>query len=503
MPARFPHDTPILLAAEVRAVERAAAAADPPPQLMERAGLAAAEAAREIAGGGKPVLVLAGPGNNGGDAFVVARHLKQWWFNVTVVFAGDEKKLSADAASALQAWRAAGGSTVDALPASREWGLVVDGLFGIGLERDIAGRYGEWIAVANGLAAPVLSLDIPSGLDSDTGRLMGSAIRASHTVTFIALKPGLLTRDGPDHCGELHLKALGIEAGVSPPAHGRILGAEVLPEALKPRARNSHKGDFGSAGIIGGDHGMVGAVLLAARAALKLGTGRVYAGLVARDAPLVDVFQPELMIRSADEVLKLDHLTCIAVGPGLGTLPDAAYYLGWALESALPLVLDADALNLVAMDAGLAARLAPRKAATLLTPHPAEAARLLGVTTREIQVDRIKAATALAARHNALVALKGAGTICAIPTGEWHVNTSGNPGMASAGMGDVLTGMTAAFLAQGLEPRSALLAAVYLHGAAADALVARGIGPVGLTAGEVIDAARDMVNLKTTADKRR
>jgi hydroxyethylthiazole kinase-like uncharacterized protein yjeF len=507
MPPRLLHDTPILLAAEVRAVEQAAAAADPAPQLMERAGLAAAELAREIAGGsGKPLLVLAGPGNNGGDAFVAARHLRQWWFNVTVVFAGDEKKLSPDAASALKAWRAAGGGIVDALPAVREWGLVVDGLFGIGLEREIAGRYAEWIAAANDLAATVLSLDIPSGLASDTGRVLGSAVRASHTVTFIALKPGLLTLHGPDHCGELHVRTLGVDPGPSLPARGRVLDAEILLAALKPRARNTHKGDFGSAGIIGGDRGMVGAVLLAARSALKLGSGRVYAGLIARDAPAVDPFQPELMIRSADEVLKLDHLTCIAVGPGLGMLPDAACYLGWALESQVPLVLDADALNLVAIDAGIAEGLAARKAATLLTPHPAEAARLLGVSTREVQADRIKAATALAARHNAFVALKGAGTICATPAGDWHVNTSGNPGMASAGMGDVLTGMTAALLAQGVEPRTALLAAVYLHGAAADALVARGIGPVGLTAGEVIDAARDILNRKQppmNADERR
>jgi hydroxyethylthiazole kinase-like uncharacterized protein yjeF len=379
---------------------------------------------------------------------------------------------------------------------AREWGLVVDGLFGIGLQREVTGQYARWIAAANELGVPVLSLDIPSGLDSDTGRVMGCAVRAKHTVTFIALKPGLLTLDGPDYCGEIHLRTLGLPEDALRSAHGRVLGPEILRAALKPRARNTHKGDFGSAGIIGGDYGMLGAVLLAARAALKTGTGRVYAGLVARDALAVDPCQPELMIRSADEVLKLDHLACIAVGPGLGTLTDAACYLDWAMELPLPLVLDADALNLVAMDAGRAARLASRKAATLLTPHPAEAARLLSVSTREVQADRIKAATALAARHNAFVALKGAGTICAAPAGDWHVNTSGNPGMASAGMGDVLTGITTAFLAQGLEPRAALLAAVYLHGAAADALVARGVGPVGLAAGEVIDAARALMNEK-------
>jgi hydroxyethylthiazole kinase-like uncharacterized protein yjeF len=267
-----------------------------------------------------------------------------------------------------------------------------------------------------------------------------------------------------------------------------------MAAALKPRARNSHKGDNGSVGIIGGDHGMVGAALLAARSALKSGSGRVYAGLLAADAPLVDPFQPELMLRSADEVLKLDHLSCLAVGPGLGQTPDAAFYLGWALESPLPVVLDADALNLLAADAQAAAKVGTRKAPTVLTPHPAEAARLLGVATREIQSDRVAAAVSLARKFNALVVLKGAGSVCAAPDGTWHINTSGNPGMASAGMGDVLTGIIAALLTQGADPRNALLAGTWLHGAAADALVAGGIGPAGLSASEVIDAARSLLN---------
>ena len=486
---------PILSTADVRAVEQAAAAADPPPQLMERAGLAAAELARSLAGdSGKPVLVLAGPGNNGGDAFVVARHLRQWWFNVTVVFAGDEARLSGDATAALRAWLAAGGTTVKSLPAGEDWALLVDGIFGIGLQREVTGHYAGWIAAANEARAPVLALDVPSGLDSDTGRVMGCGVRATHTMSFIALKPGLLTLDGPDHCGKLHVSALGLEHGSSWPVRGRVLGAEVLPAMMKPRARNTHKGDFGSAGIVGGDHGMVGAALLASRAALKLGTGRVYTGLIAQDAPLLDPAQPELMIRPADEVLKLAHLTCLAVGPGLGMLTDAACFLDWALETPLPLVLDADALNLVGMTGKFATRLAAREGPTLLTPHPAEAARLLGVSTAEVQADRIRAAVTLADRYRASVALKGAGTIVSDPQGNWHINTSGNPGMASAGMGDVLTGMIAALLAQRLDPHAALLAGVYLHGAAADALVARGIGPVGLTAGEVLEEARSIVN---------
>ncbi|HSE01494.1 MAG TPA: NAD(P)H-hydrate epimerase, partial [Burkholderiales bacterium] len=223
---------------------------------MERAGLAAAEIAREASSGtGKPVLVLAGPGNNGGDAFVVARHLKQWYFNVSVVFAGNESKLSADASAALSAWRAAGGAIAGALPTAQDWGLVVDGIFGIGLEREVTGRQAEWIAAVNRLHAPVLALDVPSGLQSDTGRVMGSAIRATHTVTFIALKPGLLTLDGPDHCGDIHVSELGLDAQKLRPAQGLLIGGEVLNGVLAPRARNSHKGDYGSVGILGGDHG--------------------------------------------------------------------------------------------------------------------------------------------------------------------------------------------------------------------------------------------------------
>jgi hydroxyethylthiazole kinase-like uncharacterized protein yjeF len=273
-----------------------------------------------------------------------------------------------------------------------------------------------------------------------------------------------------------------------------VNGAEVLNGALAPRARNSHKGDYGSVGIIGGDHGMVGAALLAGRAALKLGSGRVYVGLLARNAQAVDVEQPELMLRTADEVLKLGQLTCLAVGPGLGQMPDACFYLGVALESALPLVLDADALNLLAADARLADRLRKRPAPSLITPHPAEAGRLLGKSTREVQEDRVGMALKLAESFNCLAVLKGAGSVCAAPDGTWHVNTSGNPGMASAGMGDVLSGILAALLAQGAEPRTALLAGVHLHGAAADHAVAGGAGPVGLTATETIGAARALLN---------
>jgi len=491
----LPHAAPLLLTADLRKVEQSALTGRNPAPLMALAGLAAAELARVMAGdSGKPVLVLAGPGNNGGDALVVARHLKQWWFNVTVICPGGPGKYTGDAASALRDWQAAGGELASSIPAAQDWALVVDGLFGIGLQRDLSGDYAALIEHVNDLDAPVLALDIPSGLDADSGRVLGCAIVANHTITFIALKPGLLTLDGPDHCGMVHVADLGLADAVAAAAHGVLIADGVLLHLLPPRPRNSHKGTYGSAGIVGGAHGMTGAALLAGRAALKCGAGRVYAGLLAGDAPLVDPLQPELMLRPADGVLRLDHLTALAIGPGLGDSPDAAVYLDWALESKLPLVLDADALNLIAAFGALKDKLKQRVTNTILTPHPAEAARLLGCATADVQRDRVAAALRLARECNAGVVLKGCGSICAWPDGHWAINTSGNPGMAAAGMGDVLTGLIVALLAQGVDERHALTAAVYLHGAAADRLLEMGVGPIGLTAGEVIDAARTLLN---------
>ena len=491
----FPHGTPVYLTAGIRAIETAAAALPDAPPLMERAGLAAAELARKVAGGsGRPILVVAGPGDNGGDAFVVARHLKQWWFKVDVVFAGEAARLSADATAAFNAWREAGGSVLAEPAPGATWSLAIDGLFGIGLKREVTGRYAGLVAHLNSCAAPVFALDVPSGLESDSGRVLGCCVRARHTITFIGLKPGLLTLNGPDHCGELHLDALGLDAAVSKPPHGALIGAGVLDALREPRGLNTHKGDYGSVGVIGGAQGMVGAALLAGRAALMLGAGRVYIGLACPAAPGVDAMQPELMLRSADEVLRLGHLTALAMGPGLGQSPDAAQYLAWAIDTPFPLVIDADGLNLISPQRGLHEALHKRGAPTLITPHPAEAARLLGSSTREVQNDRIAAALSLSERLKACVVLKGAGSVCAAPDGAWAINTSGNPGMASAGMGDVLTGQIAALLAQGRNANDALQAAVYLHGAAADALVANGTGPVGLTASEVILAARELIN---------
>jgi hydroxyethylthiazole kinase-like uncharacterized protein yjeF len=497
---QFEHLTPIYRTADIRTLETRAVAVPDPPALMERAGLAAARLAREIAGAtGKRVVVFAGPGNNGGDAFVLARHLKGWWFDVVVSFSGDRAKLSPDAAAAFDAWRAAGGEVTSAIPRDDECGLVVDGLFGIGLQRDVGGTHAERVAWINAARGPVLALDVPSGIESDSGRVLGSAVRATHTITFIALKPGLLTLDGPDHCGALEVASLDLDARALLAPSGHVIGSEAIPAAFPTRRLNTHKGDYGSAGIIGGSEGMAGAAVLAGRSALNLGAGRVYVGFAASSVPAFDPVQPELMFRAADDVLALDHLTCLAVGPGLGQSQQAKRQVSTVLARPLPLVIDADALNMIGADERLGRALASRSAPAVLTPHPAEAARLLHVTTRDIQKDRVSAALEIAAAFRAGVVLKGAGSICAWPDGRWAINTSGNPGMASAGMGDVLTGFIAALLSQGASAEAALEAAVHLHGAAADALVEQGHGPVGLTASELIGAAREIVSNATRA----
>lgn len=491
MPQAFPA---IYLTDEMRALEARAFADNPQPPLMERAGSAAAERARALAGEGRGVLVLAGPGNNGGDAFEAAAHLKRLFYRVDVVFAGKAAQLSADAQSALAKWSAADGRLLQSIPADTRYDLIVDGLFGIGLERPVTGRYADLIAQANSFPGRKLALDVPSGINADTGAVMGVAFRATHTLTFIARKPGLYTLDGPDHCGEVAIASIGLDAEALQTPRGRLVENARLATSLVSRPRNFHKGLAGSVAVVGGASGMVGAALLAGRAALRLGAGKVFLGLLADAPPQVDIVQLELMLRDPETLLDGKSATAVAIGPGMGTDANAQRLLGLGLQLDVPVVADADALNMIAAHSILQTALAGREAATLLTPHPAEAARLLGVAAATVQGDRVKAACELAGRFKCWTALKGNGTVMAAPDGRWWINTSGNPGMASAGMGDVLTGMIASLLAQGLDAGAALLAAVYLHGAAGDAAAADGAGPIGLTASELVDAARALLN---------
>jgi len=483
-----PSPEPILRSAELRIVE----SRHRDEGLMERAGAAAAGAALALAAGSGPVVVIAGPGNNGGDAFVAARLLHERGMPVVTVFAGAPERLPGDAAAAHRALAAAGGSLVGAPPATRA-ALVIDGLFGIGLARPAAAPYAELIGWINAADAPVLALDVPSGVDADTGGIRGTAVGATATVTFLAWKPGLLTGEGLDCAGRVTLHALGVEVGAGRGvrlAWDALAGA--LPQPLRRRRRGVHKGTFGTLGIVGGARGMTGAALLAGRGALACGAGKVQVGLLADDAPVVDTGAPELMLR--DGSAALDGADALVVGPGLSQSREARDVLAAALSRAVPLVLDADGLNLVASEPVLRDALAARSAPTLLTPHPAEAARLLGVGIADVQHDRLGAAQSLAHALHAHVVVKGAGSVLAHPDGGYAINATGNPALASGGTGDVLAGMLGALLAQGIDAGEALRVGVCVHGAAADALVARGIGPIGLRASELAPAVRDLLN---------
>ncbi|HWA37353.1 MAG TPA: NAD(P)H-hydrate dehydratase [Burkholderiales bacterium] len=458
---------PLYLTADLRRMEESARGATPP--LMERAGAAAAALAARIAGErAKDVLVLAGPGDNGGDARIVASLLRERFFRVALATRPDE------------------------IPAERRWALVVDGLFGIGLSRPIAGDYARMVEHANRQRCPVLALDVPSGLDADTGALHGVAVRATHTLTFLSMKPGLLMQAGPDHAGEITVADLDVAtAGVRPQAW--VADRELFASVLRPRPRNFHKGMAGTAGVLGGAPGMTGASLLAGRAALKLGAGKVRVGFLADDAPSFDAVTPELMLSHADEVLGTD-LDALVAGPGLGTSETADALLGATLASDIPCVVDADGLNLLAQSERLQGACERRRAETILTPHPAEAGRLLGIPTAEVQADRIAAARRIATRYNAHTVLKGTGSVIVARDGHWFVNASGNPGLSTAGTGDVLAGILGALLAQRLTGESSAVLGTHLHGCAADELVRDGIGPVGLTAGELVDSARRVWN---------
>lgn len=490
---------PVLSVDALRAVERRHAH----EPLMERAGSAAADiAVAMLAPRPGRVVVLAGPGNNGGDGFVCARRLRERGFDVDVVTAGDPSRLPADASAAWTALQSAG-ARLHAAPPDDAPALIVDALFGVGLSRAIAAPYAGWIEWANACGAPILALDVPSGLDAGTGVAYPPTIDAAATATFIALKPGLLTGDGPDHCGELSIHALDlddVQDGAGVRIEWRPLTRE-LPEILARRVQNTHKGTFGRACVIGGAEGLVGAALLAGRAALRLGAGRVVVGLAARNPPLVDWDSPELMLREAGTVG--DDYDAWVVGPGLGGGERAQAIVDKAARYEQPVVLDADALNTIASNPALRDAIAQRGAPTLATPHPAEAARLLGCDTQAVQADRVAAATSIATQLRAHVVLKGTGSIVARPDGSFDVNASGNPALATAGSGDVLAGILGALLAQGVDAALAMRIGVCVHGAAADALVAQGIGPLGLTASEIIDGARALVNEATRKPARR
>ena len=485
--------------AQIRAIESAALSAVPPGTLMQRAGAAVARVAlsrlSDITSETR-LLIAAGPGNNGGDALVAAALLAQQRLSVTVVLFADKHSLPEDAREALRQARKSGvafaTAASDVSPSS--WALAIDGMFGIGLARPLHGPYAEMARLLNHLDCPVLAIDVPSGLDADTGSVVGPegiAVCADTTVTFIGDKPGLHTLQGRDSAGEVIADDLGVDASLFPEPVARLNSPLSFTALLRPRLHASHKGSYGDLQVIGGADGMSGAVILAARMALMAGAGRVFAGF-AGTVPAFDSLHPELMCRQAEK-LTLDR-GAIVIGPGLGTSRNAHDLLGRALSTSLPLVIDADGLNLIAAEAPLQTRLAQRNAPTLLTPHPLEAARLLNTNAETIQADRLAAANSITRRYQSTVILKGSGSIIARPGEIAAINSTGNAALATAGSGDVLAGLCGALLAQGWPVWECALAATWLHGCAADDMVRAGTGPAGATASELIPWIRTALN---------
>lgn len=459
--------------------------------LMQRAGAAALEVLGRMWPRGRVLAVVCGPGNNGGDGYVLARLARAAGWEVRLAAVTDPGALQGDAARAWGDWRAAGGGVVSLDAALEGCDVIVDALLGTGLGRPVEGAMAEAILRINAVGVPVLSLDIPSGLGADTGAVLGRAVRARATVTFIGLKLGLFTGEGREHGGEVHFDALAVPAAVYAgmiPAAARA-DAAVLGR-LPRRRRSAHKGDFGHVLVVGGAPGMPGAVRMAAEAAARVGAGLVSVATHAGHAAFIPLARPEVMAHGVTAPDDLDPLleraTVVAVGPGLGQGDWGRALLQRVLAWEGPRVLDADALNLLAG--------APqRRGDWVLTPHPGEAARLLGCTTARVQADRPAAAAALQARYGGVCVLKGSGTLVHDGRGL-TVCTGGNPGMASGGMGDVLTGVLAGGMAQGLAatPGETAVLGVCAHARAAD--MAAGEGERGLLASDLIQRLRGVVN---------
>jgi NAD(P)H-hydrate epimerase len=482
----MPHTVALYNTAALREIEARASAllGGDGFALMQRAGAAAWRSVLEGWPEAQRLLVVCGPGNNGGDGYVLATQAQQAGREVRVVCLSAHAPRTALAQRARAGYRAAGGAVEVFAQALPDADLVVDALFGIGLDRAPDAASARVIAAISAPPAPVLALDVPSGVDADRGAVPGVAVRATRTLQFIAPHCGLATAAALDQVGDATVATLDLPTpafdGIAPAA--MALYPAALRDWLPARRRDTHKGASGHVLCIGGDHGRGGAIVLAAEAALRCGAGLVSVATRAEHVPALLARRPEAMVQAVEASEALSPLlVCadvVALGPGLGQQGWGRDLFARGLDSGRALVLDADALNLLAQ--------APRVLAadTVLTPHPGEAARLLGTTTAQVQDDRYAAARALAARFGCVVVLKGAGSLVAAPGQTARVIAAGNPGMAVAGMGDLLTGTIAALRAQGLPAFDAACCGALLHAVAGDAAAAtdgeRGLLPTDL-----------------------
>jgi len=460
------HDEALYSVANTRRLEQLAQSRLAAHTLMQRAGLAVAKLTLAVAPHSQRIWIACGPGNNGGDGFEAAVHLQRWGKACVVTWLGNTDSLPNDAAASLQRSQAAGVCFAAVPPDNFD--ICIDALLGVGARPiDPTGFMADWIARMNASHAPVVSVDLPTGLNADTGAGSATCVRSDHTLSLLTLKPGLFTAQGRDLATTVWFDALGLDltqapfSDISPDAF--VLGQ---PPATA-RLHASHKGSYGDVAIVGGAPGMVGAALLAASAALHSGAGRVFMGLLDTQAMLVNPQQPELMLRAPDQLLHENITTVIGCGAGQGL----SEWLSIALQQSAALVIDADGLSTLANDPARQHELHMRQNngwSTVLTPHPLEAARLLGCSTIDIQNNRLHCAEKLAHIFGCTVVLKGSGTLIAQPGSVTRINPTGNARLATAGSGDVLAGMIGARLAQGLSAWNAACSAVYQHGQRAD-----------------------------------
>ncbi len=480
--------------ATVREIDRTAIEDEGIPgyTLMTRAGAAAVRAARERFPEATRWQVVCGAGNNAGDGYVVARLAAQEGIVVSVVALVDPESLTGDAATAYGDFAAEGGIVMPwEGELDGEAALLVDALLGSGLERDVSGEFAKAVAAINAHPANVMALDIPTGVHGDSGDVMGAAVAADLTVTFVGLKVGLFAAEGAELSGTVVFDGLEVPEHCRP--HGealcRRISGRVLRRCLKRRPRSAHKGDFGHVLIIGGGEGMPGAVRLAGEAALRAGAGLVSIATHPSHATVIVGSRPELMSHAIEDAASLGPLleraTAVAFGPGLGTSDWARQLYSAVGDLELPCVWDADALNLLAETPAVSDR-------RIITPHPGEAGRLLGEPTGTVQGDRRAALAALQEKYGGVVVLKGANTLVTSKKKVPWLCTAGNPGMASPGMGDVLTGIIAALLAQGLGKEASAVVGVEVHARAGDR--AARAGERGTIASDLIAELRRIVN---------
>ncbi|MFK5913534.1 MAG: NAD(P)H-hydrate dehydratase [Woeseiaceae bacterium] len=459
--------------------------------LMERAGTVAFETLKQHWPQAKTLCVVCGTGNNGGDGFVLSRLAHEHGLKVEVILVGDSSKIKGNALSAKQRLEGCGLDVQNygngKLPLAD---LVVDAIFGTGLHGKVDEDSGYAISAINQHGTPVLALDIPSGLFANTGTSESETVKADLTISFIGLNQGLLTAKGPDACGEIIFSDLQIPSGVALKVPTSVRRLNIPNSIFEKRQKDSHKGLYGHVLVMGGEIGMSGAARLACEAALRTGAGLVSLATRYAHASTISSVRPEIMSHPAEresEILPLiEKANVIAIGPGLGQSEWAAVLLAMAMNSNKTLVVDADALNLLAME--------PIKRDNwILTPHPGEAARLLGISIADIQADRFSAVEKIAQKYGGTIILKGSGSLI-YSEGETFVCDKGNPGMASGGMGDVLTGIIGSLLAQGFELKEAAKIGVDLHSSAGD-LAAKGAGEKGLLASDLMPVIRRLINL--------